>query len=231
MGGHCELMAQEWKLARAEQDQFAFESHRKGAKAYAEGWMDDLVVPCAGVYRDNNLREDMTLEKMATLKNAFEKGTAGTLSAANSTPLTDGAAAVLLASEDWAKKRGLPILAYMTYSQHAANDFVAGEGLLMAPTIAVSKMLDRAGLKLQDFDFYEIHEAFAAQVLRDLEGLGRSRVLQEASRQGRGPGLDRPRETEREGVVTRLRASVRGNGRAHHRQSREAVVGATAGAG
>ena len=156
MGGHCELSAQEWKISRAEQDQLAFESHKKGAKAYAEGWMDDLVVPCAGVYRDNNLREDITLEKMATLKSAFEKGPQGTLSAANSTPLTDGASAVLLASEEWAAKRGLPVLAYMTYSQHAANDFVAGEGLLMAPTIAVSKMLDRAG-----------HEAAGFRFLRD----------------------------------------------------------------
>lgn len=169
MGGHCELMAQQWSISRADQDAFALESHRKGARAYAEGWMDDLIVPCAGVYRDNNLREDMNLEKMATLKNAFEKGPQGTLTAANSTPLTDGAAAVLLASEDWAAKHGLPVLAYMTYSQHRANDFVGGDGLLMAPTIAVSKMLDRAGMKLQDFDLYEIHEAFAAQVLATLK--------------------------------------------------------------
>ena len=169
MGQHCELMAQEWKVSRAEQDQFAFESHRKAAEAYRSGFMDDLIVPCAGVYRDNNLREDISLDKLATLKNAFEKSERGTMTAANSTPLTDGAAAVLLASEDWAKARGLPVLAYLTYSQHAANDFVAGEGLLMAPTIAVSKMLDRAGLKLQDFDFYEIHEAFAAQVLATLK--------------------------------------------------------------
>ena len=169
MGQHCELMAQEWKVSRTDQDQFAFESHRKAAQAYRSGFMDDLIVPCAGVYRDNNLREDISIEKLATLKNAFEKSERGTMTAANSTPLTDGAAAVLLASEDWAKKRGLPILAYLTYSQHAANDFVAGEGLLMAPTIAVSKMLDRAGLKLQDFDFYEIHEAFAAQVLATLK--------------------------------------------------------------
>ncbi|HMN37877.1 MAG TPA: acetyl-CoA C-acetyltransferase [Hyphomicrobium sp.] len=169
MGQHCELMAQQWSISRADQDAFALESHRKGARAYAEGWMDDLIVPCAGVYRDNNLREDMNLEKMATLKNAFEKGPQGTLTAANSTPLTDGAAAVLLASEDWAAKHGLPVLAYMTYSQHWANDFVGGDGLLMAPTIAVSKMLDRAGMKLQDFDLYEIHEAFAAQVLATLK--------------------------------------------------------------
>ncbi len=169
MGQHAELMAQEWKITRAEQDQLAFDSHKKAAEAYREGWMDDLIVPCAGVYRDNNLREDITLEKMATLKNAFEKSERGTLTAANSTPLTDGAAAVLLSSEEWATKHGLPVLAYMTFSQHWANDFVAGEGLLMAPATAVSKMLDRAGLKLQDFDFYEIHEAFAAQVLATLK--------------------------------------------------------------
>lgn len=169
MGQHAELMAQEWKITRAEQDQLAFDSHKKAAEAYREGWMDDLIVPCAGVYRDNNLREDITLEKMATLKNAFEKSERGTLTAANSTPLTDGAAAVLLSSEEWATKHGLPVLAYMTFSQHWANDFVAGEGLLMAPATAVSKMLDRAGLTLQDFDFYEIHEAFAAQVLATLK--------------------------------------------------------------
>ena len=169
MGQHCELMAQEWKIARADQDQLAFESHKKAAAAYASGYMDDLIVPCAGVYRDNNLREDISLDKLATLKTAFEKSERGTLTAANSTPLTDGASSVLLASEEWAKQRGLPVLAYLTFSQHAANNFVAGEGLLMAPTIAVSKMLDRAGLKLQDFDFYEIHEAFAAQVLCTLK--------------------------------------------------------------
>lgn len=169
MGQHCELMAQDWNIPRAEQDQLAFESHTKAAAAYRSGYMDELIVPCAGVYRDNNLREDVSIEKLATLKTAFEKGSQGTLTAANSTPLTDGASCVLLASEDWARKRGLPILAYLTYSQHAANDFVAGEGLLMAPTIAVSKMLDRAGLTLQDFDFYEIHEAFAAQVLATLK--------------------------------------------------------------
>lgn len=169
MGQHCELMAQDWKIPRNEQDQLAFESHKKAAQAYASGYMDDLIVPCAGVYRDNNLREDISLEKLSSLKNAFEKSERGTLTAANSTPLTDGASAVLLASEEWAAQHGIPVLAYLTYGQHAANNFVAGEGLLMAPTIAVSKMLDRAGLKLQDFDFYEIHEAFAAQVLATLK--------------------------------------------------------------
>jgi len=169
MGEHCELMAQVWDISRAEQDQFALESHRKAADAYRSGYMDDLVVPFSGVYRDNNIREDATLEKLATLKTAFDKTDRGTLTAANSTPLTDGAAAVLLASEEWAAKRGLPVLAYLTYSQAAANDFVGGDGLLMAPTIAVSKMLERAGLKLQDFEYYEIHEAFAAQVLATLK--------------------------------------------------------------
>ena len=169
MGQHAELMAQEWKISRADQDQLAFESHKKAAEAYRSGYMDDLIVPFAGVFRDNNLREDISLDKIAQLKAAFDKSERGTLTAANSTPLTDGAAAVLLASEDWAAKRALPVQAYLTYSQTSANNFVEGEGLLMAPTIAVSRMLERAQLKLQDFDFYEIHEAFAAQVLATLK--------------------------------------------------------------
>ena len=169
MGDHTELMAKQWHISREDQDKLAYESHMKAAKAYASGFMDDMIVPCAGVYRDNNLRADMTLEKIATLKHAFDKSDKGTLTAANSTPLTDGAAAVLVCSEEWAAKRGLPVLAYLTYAQTAANDFVHGDGLLMAPTIAVSKMIDRAGLKLQDFDYYEIHEAFAAQVLCTLK--------------------------------------------------------------
>lgn len=169
MGQHCELMAQEFHIPRQEQDQLAFESHKKAAKAYDEGFMDELLVPCAGIYRDNNLREDIDLAKLGTLKTAFEKSSRGTLTAANSTPLTDGAAAVLLASEDWAARHGLKPQAYLTYGYHAAIDFVNGQGLLMAPTIAVSRMLDQAGLTLQDFDYYEIHEAFAAQVLATLK--------------------------------------------------------------
>jgi len=171
MGEHAELMAQDWKITRAEQDQLAYESHTKAAEAYRSGYMDDLVVPFAGVFRDNNLREDISLEKIATLKTAFDKSDRGTLTAANSTPLTDGAAAVLLASDAWAAKRALPVQAYLTFSQTSANNFVAGEGLLMAPTVAVSRLLERAQLKLQDFDFYEIHEAFAAQVLATLRAL------------------------------------------------------------
>src|SRR5690606_16700133 len=133
------------------------------------GYFDDLIVPYAGVFRDNNLRPDISMERLASLKTAFDKSERATLTAGNSTPLTDGASAVLLASEDLARARGLPILAYFTAAQTAAVDFVAGEGLLMAPTIAVSRLLDRTGLTLQDFDFYEIHEAFAAQVLATLK--------------------------------------------------------------
>lgn len=169
MGQHCELMAKHWHISREDQDQLAYESHMKAAEAYADGYMDDLVVPYAGVFRDNNLRADASVEKLSTLKTAFDKSGKATLTAGNSTPLTDGASAVLLASEEWATARGLPVLAYLTFGQAAGNDFVAGDGLLMAPTIAVSKMLDRAGLSLQDFDFYEIHEAFAAQVLCTLK--------------------------------------------------------------
>jgi len=187
MGQHCELMAQHWHIPRTEQDQLAYESHTKATAAYRSGYMDDLIVPCAGVFRDNNIREDVSLEKLATLKTVFDKSERATLTAANSTPLTDGAASVLIASEAWAASRGLPVLAYLTASQTAANDFVGGDGLLMAPTIAVSRMLERAGLSLQDFDFYEIHEAFAAQVLATLKAwddpdyckgvLGRDRPL------------------------------------------------------
>ncbi len=169
MGQHCEMMAQKWNIPRAEQDALAYESHIHAEQAYNDGFMDDLIVPCNGVYKDNNIRSDINLEKLSELRTVFERSKRGTLTAANSTPLTDGASAVLLASEEWAGARGLPVLAYMTYSQHAAIDYLSGRGLLMAPTIAVSRMLERAGLTLQDFDFYEIHEAFAAQVLCTLK--------------------------------------------------------------
>ena len=169
MGQHCELMAKEWKIARADQDRLAMESHQKAAEAYRSGYMDDLVVPMAGVFADNNVRGDTSLEKLAELKPAFDRSGAGTLTAGNSTPLTDGAAACLLASEEWAKARGLPILAWLKDGQTSANNFVAGEGLLMAPTIAVERLISRAGIRLQDFDLYEIHEAFAAQVLATLK--------------------------------------------------------------
>ena len=173
MGDHTEVMAKEWNIGRAAQDQLAFESHRKGAAAWKSGFFDDLVVPFGGLKVDNNLRMEPSLETMAKLRTAYDRSAAGTLTAANSTPLTDGASCVLLGSEEWAKSRGLPVLAYLTHAASAAVDFagLAGprEGLLMAPTYAVPQMLDRAGLKLQDFDIYEIHEAFAAQVLCTLK--------------------------------------------------------------
>lgn len=170
MGDHCEQMAKQWGISRADQDRLAFDSHRKAAAAYAEGFFDDLLVPCAGVRRDNHLRPDTSLEKLATLKPAFDRKSGhGTLTAGNSTPLTDGASSVLLASEEWAKARGLPIQAYLSYGKTAAVDFVGGEGLLMAPTVAVARLLQDTELTLQDFDFYEIHEAFAAQVLCTLQ--------------------------------------------------------------
>ena len=142
------------------------ESHKKLAAAYDRGFFKDLVAPFRGVERDNILRPDTTMEKLAALKPAFDKISGqGTLTAGNSTALSDGAAAVLIASDEWAAARGLKVQAYVTHARVAAVDFVHGEGLLMAPTIAVPRMLAEAGLTLQDFDFYEIHEAFAAQVL------------------------------------------------------------------
>ncbi len=170
MGEHCELMARQWGIGREEQDRLALKSHQNAARAYDEGFHDDLVVPFAGVLKDNNVRADTSLEKMAAMKPAFDRQSGyGTLTAANSTPLTDGAAAVLLASEEWARARGLPVLAYLTLGQVAANDFAGGEGLLMAPTIAVSEMLRRSNLGFADIDLFEIHEAFAAQVLATLK--------------------------------------------------------------
>jgi acetyl-CoA C-acetyltransferase len=201
MGEHCELMAKEWDIGRVEQDELALQSHLKGAKAWQEGFYDDLVVPMAGLSRDNNLRPDTSLDKLAALKPVYDRSEAGTLTAGNSTPLTDGAACVLLASEAWAHARGAPIQAFLTHSAVAAVDYVgmAGprEGLLMAPTYAVPVMLDRAGITLQDFDIYEIHEAFAAQVLCTLkawesadycrEKLGRAAPLGTIARERMNP--------------------------------------------
>ncbi|MBB4606064.1 acetyl-CoA C-acetyltransferase [Xanthomonas arboricola] len=166
MGDHCEDMAKEWNISRDSQDEWAVSSHHKLAAAYERGFFDTLIAPFRGVSRDNILRADTSLEKLATLRPAFDKTSGrGTLTAANSTPLTDGAAAVLLSSEAWALAHGHTPMAYLRDAQVAAVDFVHGEGLLMAPTIAVPQMLARQGLTLQDFDIYEIHEAFAAQVL------------------------------------------------------------------
>ena len=168
MGQHCELMAQEWDISRQDQDQLALESHQKAAAAYESGFFDDLVSPYQGVSRDNNIRADSSLDKLASLKPAFDRDN-GTLSAGNSTPLTDGAAAVLLCSEDYARANNLPIQAYLNGGRSSAIDFVHGEGLLMAPTVAVSELLQQHTLTLQDFDCYEIHEAFAAQALCTLK--------------------------------------------------------------
>jgi acetyl-CoA C-acetyltransferase len=169
MGEHCERMVKEWKISRQEQDQVAFLSHQTAAKAYEEGFYDDLLVPFKGVSKDAFVRKDTSLEKLAKLKPAFDRSEKGSLTAGNSTPLTDGAAAVLLASEDYAKKNNFPILAYFIDAEAAAVDYVHGEGLLMAPTKAVAELLKRNNLKLQDFDFYEIHEAFSGQVLCTLK--------------------------------------------------------------
>ncbi|ROL74027.1 acetyl-CoA acetyltransferase [Pseudomonas protegens] len=201
MGEHCEQMAKTWSIPRGEQDQLALESHQKMAAAYAEGWHDDLLTPFLGLTRDNNLRPDLTLEKLASLKPAFDRSAAGTLTAGNSTPLTDGASLVLLGSEQWAQERGLPILAYLRDGEAGAVDFVKGaEGLLMAPVYAVPRLLARNGLSLQDFDYYEIHEAFAAQVLCTLK------AWEDADYCKTRLGLDAPL-----GPIDRARLNVKGS--------------------
>jgi acetyl-CoA C-acetyltransferase len=170
MGESAELMVKTWGITRTEQDQLALESHQKAAAAYASGFYKDLVQEYLGVTRDNNIRSDTSLEKLAKLKPVFDSSGAGTLTAGNSTPMTDGASAVLLASEAWARERDLQVLAYLSYGKVAAVDYVSKkEGLLMAPAFAVPQMLNDAHLTLQDFDFYEIHEAFAGQVLCTLK--------------------------------------------------------------
>jgi len=169
MGDHAQVTAHEWNIAREDQDQLALESHLKLGQAYEDGFFRDLMTPLAGLERDNILRPDTTLEKLASLKPCFDREN-GTMTAANSTALTDGASCVLLASEEWAKANNLEVKAWLTFSEVAAVDFVdKKEGLLMAPAYAVPRMLEKAGLSLQDFDYYEIHEAFASQVLSTLK--------------------------------------------------------------
>lgn len=170
MGQHCELMARTWQIERLAQDELALRSHQNLAASFAEGWHDDLLTPFLGLNRDQNLRPDLTLETLAALKPVFDRSSQGSLTAGNSTPLTDGASVVLLGSEAWAQERGLPVMAWLVDGESAAVDFVRGqEGLLMAPAYAVPRLLARNGLSLQDFDYYEIHEAFAAQVLCTLK--------------------------------------------------------------
>jgi len=170
MGEHAALTALEFDVTRESQDELALSSHQRLAAAYEDGFFDDLVTPYLGLDRDQNLRADTTLEKLSLLKPVFGSGRAATMTAGNSTPLTDGAAVVLLASEEWAGERGHDVLAYLTFHETAAVDYVyGGEGLLMAPAYAMPRMLERAGLGLRDFDLYEIHEAFASQVLATLK--------------------------------------------------------------
>ncbi len=205
MGEHAELMAREWAIPREEQDQLALASHTNLARAYKEGFFADLLTPYKGVTKDNNLREGITIEKLRSLKPCFDKKVApgqGTLTPANSTPLTDGASAVLLGSEEWAASRNLPVQAYIAHSEVAAVDFFGAnkEGLLMAPAYAVPRMLARAGLTLQDFDFYEIHEAFAAQVLCTLKAWEDPTYCKEKL------GLDKPL-----GSIDRSKLNVNGS--------------------
>jgi acetyl-CoA C-acetyltransferase len=200
MGQHCERMAKEWQIGRREQDELTLESHHKAARAWDEGFFDDLVVPHAGVLRDNNIRPESTMEALAKLKPAFDRSGSGTLTAGNSTTLTDGAAAVLLTSEDYAKKHDLPVACWLTQGRTASVDFVHDEGLLMAPTVAVAEMLQKAGLSLQDFDFYEIHEAFAAQVLCTLKAWESEDYCRDRL------GLDAPL-----GAIDRSRMNVKGS--------------------
>jgi acetyl-CoA C-acetyltransferase len=170
MGDHAALTAKEWDIGREEQDELTVRSHQNLAAAYDRGFFDDLVTPFLGLSRDQNLRADSSMEKLATLKPVFGKGEGATMTAANSTPLTDGASVVLLGSDEWAAQHGLPVLAHLVDAQTAAVDYVhGGEGLLMAPAYAMPVMLARNGLALQDFDFYEIHEAFASTVLSTLK--------------------------------------------------------------
>ncbi|MDR2234571.1 MAG: acetyl-CoA C-acetyltransferase [Chryseobacterium sp.] len=169
MGGHTEITAKYYEISREEQDQLALKSHQNMAKAYDEGFFDDMITPAFGLEKDNNLRRDTSLEKLSHLKPAFDKEH-GTLTAGNSTPFTDGASAVLLASEEWAKANHLPVLAYITFSEVAGIEYVESQqNLLLAPVFAADRMLRKADMNLEDFDYYEIHEAFAAQVLATLK--------------------------------------------------------------
>lgn len=199
MGGHTEITAKYYNIPRAEQDQLAYESHMKMAKAYQEGWFNDMITPYLGLEKDNNLRADSTLEKLAKLKPAFDK-VGGSLTAGNSTPLTDGASCVLLASEEWAAAHNLPVLAYITFAELAAIEYVQNKhNLLLAPIYAATRMLDKAGMTLQDFDYYEIHEAFAAQVLATLK-------IWESEELTKSFGLSKPL-----GSIDRSKLNVKGS--------------------
>ena len=215
-------MARRWGIRREAQDELALASHQRAAAAYDAGFFDDLVFEFKGVQRDDNLRRDTSLEKLARLKPAFPIDGSGTLTAGNSTPMTDGAAAVLLASEDWARARGLPVQAYLTFGKVAAVDFLHDEGLLMAPAYAVPRMLDDAGITLQDFDFYEIHEAFAAQVLCTLAAWESAEFCRDRLGRERPLGSIDRAQAQREWQQPRRGPSVRGHGGAHRRDAGQA---------
>lgn len=199
MGQSMEITARQWHIPREAQDELALASHKNAERAYRDGFFDDLVIEFNGARQDNNIRGDTSLEKLAGLKPVFDRSGSGTLTAGNSTPLTDGASVVLMSSEEWAAERGLPVLAYMTYAKEAAVNYVDDEGLLMAPAYAVSEMLEQAGLALQDFDFYEIHEAFAAQTLATLAAWESPEFCRD--RLGRGEPM---------GSIDRIRLNVKG---------------------
>lgn len=200
MGQSMEITAREWQIGREEQDALAMASHLNAARAGQEGFFDDLTVEYRGLTRDNNVRPDSSMEKLATLKPVFDRSGSGSLTAGNSTPFTDGASAALLASEDWARERGLPVLARLTYSHVSGVDFVGGEGLLMGTAYAVSEMLKKAPYTLQDFDYYELHEAFAAQPLATIKAWASETFCRER--------LDRP---EPLGEIDRGRLNVNGS--------------------
>lgn len=179
MGGHTEFTAKYYQITRDAQDRFALSSHQKMTRAYDDGFFDDMMTPYLGLQRDNNVRKDSSLEKLSKLKPAFDKVN-GTLTAGNSTPFTDGASCVLLASERWAHERNLPILAYITHAEVAAIEYIKDkQNLLLAPVFAATRMLEKSGYRLQDFDFYEIHEAFAAQVLATLRIWEEDKLMQQ----------------------------------------------------
>jgi acetyl-CoA C-acetyltransferase len=199
MGQHTEKMVKEWNISRQEQDQLAYESHMKGVNAYKNGFYQDVIIPFKGVSRDGILREDTTIEKLSKLKTVFDKSPAGTMTAGNSTLYSDGAAGIFLASEDYATKNNLPVESYFSDFEAAGVDFVHGAGLLMAPTIAVARMLKRNKLTLQDFDYYEIHEAFAGQVLSTLKAWENPEYCRKVL------GLEKPL-----GSIDRTKLNVRG---------------------
>jgi len=206
MGDHCEVTVKEWNISREAQDEIAFESQKKLSAAYDEGFFEDLVISFNGLEKDNLVRPDVSMEKLGNLKPAFDKESGnGTLTAGNSSALTDGASAVLFASEAWAKENNLPVQAYLTFYETASVDFIGKEGpvkegLLMAPAYAISRMLERANLTLQDFDFYEIHEAFAGVVLTTLAALDDETFCKE--RLGRDKAL---------GTIDRSKLNVKGS--------------------